>query len=268
MNRLTQQLSRYGVGMLFFGICVGFAQPSNTSSAPTTSKIRFIFLDETPGEYLVSIDEKAPVALVEGPFTISSSLKITPNATLKIYRKKPGQVDKQGKPRPTPIATLHPNEALESALVVMSPVESADQQPATGLANTESDSGTLVHYTINWFEDSDEKRPARSLRIINLDKSAVAAQIGGIQATVEPGKSLIIQPNWDERNRARTRVAIQASTGWKIIYDSLTSALPQDRVTALVLYSASGMKFTYDEQELKSNPPPPGHFWLTYTDSR
>lgn len=267
MNCLIQRLSRYGVGMLFFGICVGFSQPVNTSSVPATSKIRFIFLDETPGEYLVSIDEQAPVALVEGPFTISLPVKIAPNATFKIYRKKPGQVDKQGNPLPTPIATLNPNAALDSALVVMSPVERATQQPARELADTGSDLGTSVHYTVNWFEDSVEKRPARSLRIINLDKSTVAAQIGGIQATVEPGKSLIIQPNWDERSRARTRVAIQASTGWKLIYDSLTSALPQERVTALVLYSASGMAFTYDEQELKSNPPPPGHFWLTYTDS-
>jgi hypothetical protein len=76
-----------------------------------------------------------------------------------------------------------------------------------------------------------------------------------------------VQPEIDGRNRVHTKAAVQTPAGWQMLHDSLTIVRPRQRVTAVCVYSPNGMKQAYDEDELaRIGAPPPGHFWLTYTE--
>lgn len=248
------------------GVAVAFAQ--EVSEQPITQKLRFIFLDENAGEYSLRINELPPVALVANSFALSAPVTIPPKAKLRIYRADASLVARQSKTRkPIPtIATLYPDGSLNSALVILSPKETtAPSEPIEpGASEPEP-----MNYTAQWIDDAPEKHADGSLRIINLVPAPLAAQIEGDSHVIEAGKTLVLQPAWDSRRRVRSRVAVKHLDGWKLIYDSITTCRINERITALVIFSAQGMRFTYTDSEIeKFGIPPPSALWLTYTDSR
>jgi hypothetical protein len=255
------------------GSTASFAQ-TPTPPPPPPLKLRFIFLDENTGEYSLRINDNQPVPLVSASFALSAPFAIPPKAKLRIYRASAAQVANQSKTPSAPsrpaspvIATLRPDDSLTSALVVLSPREPSSAPaapPVPGATEPEP-----MNYTAQWIDDAPEKHPDGSLRIINLIPAPLAAQIAGEAHQVDAGKTLVLQPTWDERRRVRSRVAVKQVDGWKMIYDSITSCRPNERITALVIFSAEGMRFTYTDHEIATfGAPPPSALWLTYTDTR
>ena len=96
----------------------------------------------------------------------------------------------------------------------------------------------------------------------------MAARLAGEQISVERGASRIISPVADERGRLRILVAVQNPDQWKLIDDNVAIMKPDNRLTGLLVYSPSGMKFRMSHDLLaERGDPPPTHVWLTYTDT-
>src|SRR5690606_41537908 len=109
--------------------------------------------------------------------------------------------------------------------------------------------------------------PVGAIRVINETNGGMAAQHGTEQVSVQPGEDKVVQPAPDKRHRVANRVATQITSGWKIITSQTTLLLPGQRVFGIFIHSPSGMRHTYTAVELAElGAPPPGDFWLTYSD--
>jgi len=96
----------------------------------------------------------------------------------------------------------------------------------------------------------------------------MAARFGTEQIEVEPGAERLITPAVDRRNRIRVFIASQGKGEWRMIFNSFISLPEDNRVTGIVVYSPSGLRHTYTQDEIDTlGAPKPGYFWLTFTDT-
>lgn len=224
-------------------------------SAPASEVVtlRFLFLDESGGAYSLKSGQ-GYTELGEQVYAIGPAVTVSAGERPFLYRETPDPAGKNGQPRREKIAAIVPPAGAASSLVVVTALPPVD-------------AGASPAYSLSYYNNSTEVFPTRSIRILNLGQVSVAARFSSSEVLATPGSSQIVRPEIDTRNRVRTKAAVQTPSGWQMLYDSLTIVRPRQRVTCLCVYSPSGMKHTYYPEELaKLGPPPPGHFWLTYTD--
>jgi hypothetical protein len=217
-------------------------------------RLRFLFLDETAGAYSLQTGHSFR-QLSATPYAISNPLTAAPGDKLELYKELPATDPAEagrGKTVRVKIAAVTV-PAVPAALVVLTPRPAA---PGSG--------GAPV-YDVAFYDGSF---PEKSVRIINLGRAAMAARFGDEQALVPPGTARVLSPATDGRNRVFAKIAVQAAAGWTLLSDSITVVRPDERLTGVLVYSPSGLRYAYTSAEIAENgPPPPGHFWLTYGET-
>lgn len=223
--------------------------------APKPAQLRFLFLDETAGAY--SLKTGATYRRISAaPYTISPPHTPADFKPLEIYQASATPDPATGQLVQTRITTVTPPADTTSALVIVTP------RPATP-GSTEP-----PVYAVEFVDNSAEAFPAGSLRILNRGQTTMAARLAGEQISVERGASRIISPVADARGRLRVLIAVQGPDQWKLIDDNVAIVKPDTRLTGLLVYSPSGMKFRLGPYILaERGDPPPSHVWLTYTDT-
>lgn len=247
----TFLLCAFAVGCWQSG-SVALAQP-----APVTPPtLRFLFLDETAGAYSLKLggDFKRISA---APYTISASYAPTDFKRLDIYKAAAEPDPKTGRIEQTRIATLNPPAGMSSALVIVTP------RPAP------PGSAEPPAYAVETIDNGPDAFPVGSIRIINRGQTTMAARLAGRQIVTEPSATRIVAPELtDSRGRLRVLVAVQTPDQWHMIDDSVAIVKPNTRLTGLLVYSPTGMKFRLGPYILaERGDPPPSHVWLTYTDT-
>ncbi len=221
-------------------------------TAPQPPRIRFLFLDESAGAYTT------PTAtgnrrISDGPYEISPPF--TPGDLRPIHLYKTLPSGESGDLAPVKVASITPPANSSSILAIISPrpAASADAPPV---------------YSVELIDCDPAKFPAGSIRVINRANAAMAGQFGDQLIAVQPGEDKVVRPIPDNRHRVASRVATQITSGWKIITSRTTYLLPGKRVFGIFVHSPSGMRHTFTAGELAElGDPPPGNFWLTFSDS-
>lgn len=236
--------------------CIAWIVPARAQEpeAPKPPKLRFLFIDETPGYY--SLKPGADFRQVSAnPYEISAPFVPSDFKTLDIYKTLPDAVT--GRPKPVKIASVTPPADTSAALVIVTPRPPADAQ-------------TPAVYKTEIIDADPKTFPAGSLRIINRAPVAVAVQFGAQNAVTAPGAMSLVQPVTDNRHRTLFKIAIQVrkdDSGWQLIEDNVTVIRPKDRMIGILVYSPSGMRHMRTDEEIAQfGEPKPGCFWLAYSD--
>ena len=217
--------------------------------------MRFLFLDESAGAYSLKIGQRHH-DLGPTPYVISAPQELPPGTRLELYKELPDP--ETGQPVRTRVLNRTAPADLTHALVVISPVAAVAAD------------GTRA-YAARFYDTDPARSPARSIRILNLSPTPMAARFGTSETSVGPGEAKTIQPAPDNRGRLRTFIGVRTQNntgGWDVIYNSFISLRENQRMTGIVVYSPSGLRHTYSEDELTAlGPPKAGHFWLTFTET-
>ena len=241
---------------LFFCLCLllplaALAQKGGTPP-PEPLRVRFLFLDESPGAYAVKTGARLH-DLGASPYAISAPVALPPGAGIELHKLLPDPAT--GTPIQTRVLQQEPPAGLTHALAVVLPV------PATT-------AGASPTYRVRFYDIDPEKTPPRSIRVLNLSPLPMAARFGETQIEIAPGGQQLVRPSFDRRNRVRSFVASRAGAEWRMIFNSFLSLQDDVRMTGIMIHSASGMIHTYTEAELAAyGRPQPGCFWLTFSDS-
>jgi hypothetical protein len=241
---------------LFAPALAAFAAPA--ADAPALAKLRFLFLDETPGAYVVRLGTQYR-QISSATYDISASFTPPGPQDLEIYKTPHATDPRTGQPVRIKVATITPPTGaggVGDTLVVIAPVPHAD--PVT----------PRPPHSVTFFPGDSARFPLRSVRVINLGRGSMAAQVGREQLLLQPGESRIVQPETDARYRVFAKIAEQTPGGWRLLHDSITLIRPYERVTGVLIFSPTGMRHTRTPDDLlEFGPPQPGHFWLTYSES-
>ena len=241
------------------GILTLFLAPlacaQTTPEAPKPSVLRFLFLDETDGAYALKIDQQYK-QISAAPYIISPPYKPTSLEQLSIYKTSTQPDPVTGKFPRIKVTSFTPPANTTSALVIVTPLK-----PAPGSTETPA-------YHVEIIDNSPSAFPGGTLRILNRGLVSLAARLAKNQVIVEPGSVKIITPEADPRGRLRVLVAVQTPNQWQLIDDNVVIVTPDIRVTGVLVYSPTGMKFRLGPYLIaERGDPPPGHVWLTYTDT-
>ncbi len=228
---------------------------SQQPDAPQPPKLRFLFLDETPGAYFIKVDG-TDLQVSANPYEISAPFIPTTFNRIDLYKAAPAPDPETGKTERLKIGSMTPPSTTTAAIVVVTPRPPAkpDEVPV---------------YAVEFIDSNPTDFPPGSLRIINRGQLAMAARFGTSEAVIPAGQARVIQPTTDARHRSFFKIAIQIeqSAGWELLQDSLVIIRPQERMIGILVYSPAGMKHMLTPAELyEFGPPKPGHFWLTCTD--
>ncbi len=229
---------------------------AQTPPPPPPAKLRFLFIDENPGGYALKVGEHYRT-VSSTPYAISPVVTPPAPGPLELYRVSPLPSPETGQPVRVKILALSPPASLRAALVIVTPRRPDPGSPAP------------VSWEVEYIDDAPSAYPAGSLRVINRAPGPLAAQFGAHQIQLEAGRTTVVRPQPDRRNRVFTKIAALSGSGWQLINDSITVLRPDHRVTGLFFHSASGMRHFYTAEELREmgGAPPPTHVWLTYSDA-
>lgn len=245
------------IGLLLLGfVASARSQAPSADTPPRPARLRFLFLDETAGAYSLKLGADFK-RLSAAPYVISPPYAPADLKRLELYKASPEPDPKTGRPVQTRIASLVPPADTPSALVIVT------------LRPTAPGSAEPPSYAVEIIDNAPAAFPAGSIRILNRGRAAMAARLGGEQIVTEPGSAKIIAPPVaDARGRLRILVAVQGPDQWRMIDDSVAIVKPDTRLTGLLVYSPTGMKFRLGPYILaERGDPPPSHVWLTYTDT-
>jgi hypothetical protein len=236
--------------------CAYSASAQTQSSAPPKpATLRFLFLDETAGAYALKLGENYR-QVSSSPYVISPPYIPATLDRMELFKTSSALDPKTGAPVRVRVAAFTPPASTTSALVIVTP------RPAP------AGSAEPPIYDVEFIDSSPSTFPGGSLRILNRGQAAMAARLAGEQVTAEPGQTRIITPVADERGRLRILVAVQGADQWRMIDDNVAIVRPDTRLTGLLVYSPTGMKFRLGPYVLaERGDPPPSHVWLTYTDT-
>lgn len=239
-------------------VCVFSQATFVLAQAPEEKKpasLRFLFLDESAGAYSLKIGTTFK-RLSAAPYTISPSYSPPDLARLDIYKASTTLDPKTGLPVQALVSTFTPPSNTKSALVILTP------------RTVPPDATTPPMYDVEFIDNDASSFPGGSIRLLNRGKATMAARLAGEQITTEPGASKIISPVADQRGRLRILIAVQGPDQWRMIDDNVAIVKPDIRVTGILVYSPSGMKFRLGPYlSAERGDPPPSHAWLTYTDT-
>jgi hypothetical protein len=219
---------------------------------PPPARIRFLFLEETPGRYSLKMGEDIR-QLTAAPYAISPAITPPDLQELRVYKTGNKRDPETGEFPRVQVATLTPPNQSGTALVILRP----DPNTPNG-----------IPFQMEIIDSDPKSWPLGTIRILNRGRVNMAADIGGDMVTIRPNDQTILRANGDHRHRIRARIATQAPEGWKLIYDSIAIVRPEGRLTGLMVYSPSGLRFRFGEDLIEQRgAPPPSHVWLTYSDT-
>ncbi|HSI09083.1 MAG: hypothetical protein ACAH89_05540 [Rariglobus sp.] len=251
MNSFVLRLLFSVCGLLF---SVAFAQPEPVKP-PVPPKLRFLFLDETPGYYSLKLGS-AFRQVSANPYEISAPFSPADFKQLDVYKTLADP--KTGALRPVKIASFAPPANTPSSLAIITPrpAASPDVDPV---------------YKVELIDSNPALFPAGSIRIINRSPVSMAAQFSDSRVLTAPDEIKLVQPVTDSRRRILFKIAIQVQQeagGWRLIQDSITVIRPKERVVGILVYSPGGMRHMMSADEIaEMGPPKPGCFWLTFSDT-
>ncbi|MDF3056181.1 MAG: hypothetical protein K0R17_396 [Rariglobus sp.] len=243
---------------LVIGHCAfaaGALAQTPTPDAPKPARLRFLFLDETPGYYSLKLANGSR-QISSNPYEISAPYTPADFKSFDVYKTLPDP--KTGSIRPVKIATVTPPANTPSALVIITPrpAASPDASPV---------------YNVELVDSNPALFPAGSIRIINRSPVSMAAQFSDSRVVTAPGEVSLVQPVTDARRRILFKIAIQVQQeagGWQLIQDDITVIRPKERMVGILVYSAGGMRHMLTAEEIaEMGAPKPGCFWLTFSDS-
>lgn len=254
LSRLIAYFSAL-VGLLFSS----FSRADSTAAvaaAPQPARLRFLFLDESAGYYALKLPGGEYRQLSANPYEISSPYLPPSDATgLELFKVSTDSDPATGQPLRVKIATLPAPRGIPSALVVVTP------RPPTA-------PGAPLDFRTEIINCDPASFPPGAIRIVNRGRVPMAAQFGGEQSMVAPGESKVVVPTCDARHRVLFKIAALEAPGWRLVSDNLTVIRPPARVFGIFVYSPGGMRHTRTPEEIAEfGPPPPGHFWLTFSDT-
>ncbi len=212
-------------------------------------QVRVLFLDESKTAYFIK-EGDGYQSVSPYPYSISPAFEVSPRSPREVF-KEVKFVDDSGEERSryVEIAQIEVEGDASSVLAVVA-FKGSDQ------------------YQVRYYSENEDEFPSGTVRVINLGQKPIAASVGGGVFPLVPGEAKLMEPKLDHKRRFFTRVAEKDSEQWNILYDDVTILRANERMTGLVVYSPSGMRHTYTESEiLEYGPPPPGHYWLSYSDS-
>lgn len=231
-NILTLMLSLLGVIPL-------------SAQSETSIDLRFLFLDESRSAYYLQTDDKT-VRLSAAPYAISSPVRATYGQTLEILQ---AQSSRKSEAHNKILSLQAPDEGL-SALVVISRDNKDDKS-----------------FSYKILETDNADRAPQSLQIFNLGLTETAVVIDQARALIPPGEVRMMNMHPDHKHRVMTKVGEKTSEGWRMLYDGVIALRPEQSMTAVIVYSPTGLRYTYTKQEIQEfGEPEPGHFWLTFVD--
>lgn len=234
---------------------LGLTVTALAQDPPRPATLRFLFLDETAGAYTLKIGETHR-RISGSPYTISPPYTPADLTPLQLYKEGVIPDPKTGNVPRIKVATVSPPADTTSALVIITP------RPPSGAA------ADIVSYDVEYIDSAPSAFPGGSLRILNRGRVDMAARFSRQQIVAPPGSVQIVSPAADPRGRLRVMIAVQNPEQWKLIDDNVVIVKPDIRVTGVLVYSPSGMKFRLGPYILaERGDPPPSHVWLTYTDS-
>jgi hypothetical protein len=221
---------------------------------PPPARLRFLFLDETPGFYALKLDEKNYRRVSANPYEISAPYTPASVEPMEIYKTSRTIDPATGEPRRIRIARFVPPNNTPSALVIVTP-----RPPAAPDAP--------LDFKVEIIDCNPADFPGGSIRIVNRGRGGMAAQFGETRIIVQPGETKVVRPKVDHRNRMLSRVAAEEASGWRVLSKTFAVLEPTERVFGILIYSPGGMRHTRTPQEIAEfGPPKPGHFWLTFSD--
>ena len=228
---------------------------SGRPTPPPPPKLRFLFLDENAGHYALKIGKDLYHQVGANPYEISSPFTPLGREPLEIYKTSTRIDPETGKPLRLKIAVFTPPDNTPSALVVVTP------RPA-------ADAATPPVFKVEIIDTNPADFPGGSIRIVNRGNVSMGAQFGAEQIVTAPGETRVVRPQTDSRNRVFSKIAAQEPGGWKLLSDNITIVRPQNRIFGIFIFSPGGLRHTLTPAELAEfGPPPPGHFWLTFSDT-
>lgn len=254
---------------IIFGQTPGLHARANAGGTLARVELRFIFLDDQPATYTLQVEgnrgERVDTrTMTVEPYTISPPLAVLAGQKIRVARSDAGTAeqpaaqgqngkDSDGRNEASVIGDFNAPDA--SRLIVMHPA-------------ARNEAG---HWRSLSFPDDTESFPKGSIRVINLSDAPAVGAFGNEGVQLAPGEARIIHPRLDARQRTRTRIGVlknaDSADGRKIIYNSITSIANGQRVTGVLVYSPSGLSFTYTDTQLEElDPLPADYFWLTSTD--
>lgn len=226
------------------------AQPT---PPPKPANLRFLFIDETPGAYALKIGSDFR-QISSAPYIISAPYTPASLRPIELFKTGTTPDPRTGELPRDKVASFTPPANTTSALVIITP------RPAAP--------GAAVNYDVEVIDSAPGAFPGGAIRILNRGHTTLAVQFSTEQIITEPGGVKLLQPATDDRGRIRARVAVQTPEKWKLISDNVAVVKPTTRLTGVLVYSPSGMKFRFNKSILaERGDPPPSHVWLTYTDT-
>jgi len=225
---------------------------AQTEDPPPPARIRFLFLEETPGRYSLQMGKEIH-QLTAAPYVISPAITPTDLRELQIFKNGNTRNPETGEYPRVQVATLIPPNQSGTALIILRP----DPNIPNG-----------IPFLMEVIDSDPKAWPVGSIRIFNRGQVNMAADIGGKMVIVRPNAHIVIPAVGDHRHRIRARIATQDPDGWQLIDDSIAIVRPEGRLTGLMIFSPSGLRFRYGDDFIEQRgPPPPRHVWLTYSDT-
>lgn len=251
------------VARVFAGtlLAVSFAMAQSGPPTPLPAKLRFLFLDESAGEYSIRVGRDSYRQVSANPYEISSPYQPPAGpeglpSKVDVFKTSTTEKDSvTGQPKRVKIATFTPPATTPSALVVVTP-----RPPAAPDAP--------LDFKVEIIDCNPADFPSGSVRIVNRGRVPMGAMFGENRVVVAPGETNVVRPAVDARHRVFYKIAAQEAGGWKLLTDNITVLRPTTRMFGIFVYSPSGMKHMRTPAELAEfGPPPPGHFWLSFSDT-
>ncbi len=230
---------------------LGFSLAAHAQQTPQPVSIRFLFLDESSGDYFVKVGTGFN-NLGAKPYVVTPTFDFPQGSRIELYKE---------------LADPTTGEVVRTRVVNLTAAS-----PAHALAvitpTTEVAQDGVRSYRSRLYDIAPDKTPPRSIRILNLSPAPMAARFGTDQIEILPDAERLVTPSVDKRNRIRVYVASQGAGDWHLIFNSFLSLQENNRMTGIVVYSPSGLLHTYTQDELETlGPPKPGFFWLYFTES-
>jgi hypothetical protein len=257
MNARSLRLLFLCVLVAGFGLPTAGLRAQTPADAPKPPKLRFLFIDETAGDY--ALKPGADYRPISGnPYEISAPFVPADFKPLDVYKTLTETDPATGQPVPkrVKIARVTPPTQTTAALVIITP-----RPPATP--------GAAPGYQVEVIDSDPKAFPPGSIRIINRSPVPMAAQFSESRVVTAPGEISLVTPATDARRRTLFKIAIQVQqpAGWVLIHDGVTVIRPTERMVGVLVYSPGGMRHTFTAAEIaEMGPPKPGCFWLSFSD--